>query len=689
MLRPFVTCLIVLLALASSAQAEPRHSQELDTSWQFVRAEASTDQSTPPSAMAWQKITLPHTYNAADGADGGGYYRGAAWYKTQVQFKAKSPSERTFIEFDGAAVVADIWVNGTHVGKHEGAYARFRLDITDELKAGANEIAVRTSNAKVDSVAPLGGDFTVFGGLFRKVRLVSVADTHFDMMDYGGPGLYLTPSKVTSKSAALGVVARVSNASKDSKSLTVRLSLIDASGSVVKTFNAPIKIAEGAEGTVSLNGTISHPHLWDGETDPYLYTARAELISNGQVMDTVEQPLGFRDIRIDPNNGLYLNGKHIAVHGVNLFHSGRPEKGLAVSDADIDQDLTIMRDLGANGLRFVHFQHPPHTYDKADQAGFLVWTEIPMNGVISGTPAFQANITQQFKELVRQNYNHPSVMMWGIGNEVYKSDDDSNRLMDTLQKIAGEEDATRPTVYATCCGAPNAPHAMHTNVIGYNIYNGWYPEQKGSLGDWAKAAHDLVPTRSIAISEYGAGASILQQEDPPAKPVPASYWHPEQYQALFHETAWRDLREKPYLWGTFIWVGFDLASDGRKEGDRDGINDKGLVSYDRTVRKDAFYWYQANWSDKPMVYITSRRFVDRSTDRADVKVYSNAETVMLSVNGKTLPSVKVSDHIATWQNVPLSSGENRLAVNGTTAGGQAVTDAVVWNRTVANDGTAH
>lgn len=691
MLRPFITCLIVFLTFASGAQAapraEPRHVQELDAPWQFVRAEASTDESSPPTAMAWQKVTLPHTYNAADGADGGGYYRGAAWYKTQVQFDAKVPSERTFIEFDGAAVVADIWVNGTHVGRHEGAYARFRFDITDALKAGSNEIAVRTGNAKVDSIAPLGGDFTVFGGLFRKVRLVSVADAHFDMMDYGGPGLYLTPSKVTSKSAMLGAVARVSNASKESKSLTVRLSLIDATGAVVKTFNSALKVAAGAEGTAALNGAISRPHLWNGVTDPYLYTVRAELISNGAVLDTIDQPLGFRDVRIDPNNGLYLNGQHVAVHGVNLLHSGRPEKGLAVSDADIDQDMAIMRDMGANGLRFVHFQHPPHAYDKADQDGFLVWTEIPMNGVISGTPAFQANITQQFKELIRQNYNHPSVIMWGIGNEVYKSDADSNRLMDVLQKVAGEEDANRPTVYANCCSAPNAPHAMHTNVIGYNIYNSWYPGQDGTMGDWVKAAHDLVPTRPMAISEYGAGASILQQEDPPAKPVPASYWHPEQYQALAHESDWRDLRDKPYLWGTFIWVGFDLASDGRKEGDHDGINDKGLVTYDRAVRKDAYYWYQANWSDKPMIYITSRRFVERTTDSVAVKVYANAESVTLTVNGKALATVKVDDHIAIWPDVPLSPGENRITVTGAAAGGQTITDAVVWTRTITNDDT--
>jgi beta-galactosidase len=678
MLRPFVTCLIVLLTIASGVQAAPRHVQELDGPWQFIRAEASTDQSAPPLVMAWQNVILPHTYNALDGADGGGYYRGAAWYKTQVQFDARIPSERTFIEFDGAAVIADIWINGTHVGKHEGAYARFRFDITDELRPGQNEIAVRTSNAKIDSVAPLGGDFTVFGGLFRKVRLVSVAEAHFDMMDFGGPGVYLTPSKVTSKSTMLAAVARVTNASKEAKSLTVRLSLIDATGAVVETFNSALNVAADAEGTATLSGVISRPHLWNGVTDPYLYLVRAELVSNGVVVDKLDQPLGFRDIRIDPNKGLYLNGQHVAIHGVNLFHSGRPEKGLAVSEADIDQDLTIMRDMGANGLRFVHFQHPPHAYDKADQDGFLVWTEIPMNGVISSTPAFQANITQQFKELVRQNYNHPSVIMWGIGNEVYKSDDDSNRLMDVLQKIAGEEDATRPTVYAHCCSAPNAPHAMHTNVIGYNIYNGWYPEQKGSLGDWVKSAHDLVPIRSIAISEYGAGASILQQEDPPVKPTPASYWHPEQYQALFHETAWRDLRDKPYLWGTFVWVGFDLASDGRKEGDRDGINDKGLVTYDRQTRKDAYFWYQANWTKDPMVYITSRRLIDRKAGATSIKVYANTKRASLILNGTAVATVPVNDHIAEWADVTLSAGSNTVQVVGETQSGARATDQVVW-----------
>jgi hypothetical protein len=677
---PLLGLVSVLLLGAGVSTAAERRVVPLDGTWQFVRTEASPEGSAPPSIMAWKEVSVPHTYNAADGADGGGYYRGAAWYKTKIQFQPDAENPVTFIEFDGAALVADVWVNGTHIGRHEGAYARFRFDVSDKLKPGINEIAVRTSNAKVDNVAPLGGDFTVFGGLFRSVRLVSVSKTHFSMMDYGGPGVYLTPSKVTSKSTSLAAKVLVHNAAETAQTLSVRLTLKDVDGKTVKVMNKPVTVAAGQTSTVALDSTLSKPNLWNGVVDPYLYTVRAEIIADGEIADSLDQSLGFRDVRIDPNKGLFLNGRATPIHGVNLFHSGRPDKGLAVSNAEIDQDLGIMKDMGANGLRFVHFQHPPHAYDKADQSGFLVWTEIPLNSAVSGTPAFQTNITQQFRELVRQNYNHPSVIMWGLGNEVYKSDEDSNRIMAELQTIAGTEDPIRPTVYAHCCSSPNAPHAMHSSVIGYNIYNGWYPEQKGSMGDWVAAAHALVPNRSIAVGEYGAGASVLQQEDAPAQPVTLSYWHPEQYQALFHEKSWRDLRDKPYLWGTFIWVGFDLASDGRKEGDRDGINDKGLVTYDRTARKDAYYWYQANWSDKPMVYITSRRFVERTTETVTVKIYANTKTVSLSVNGQELSPATVEDRIATWQNVALVPGENRIKATAPASDGTSITDEVVWTR---------
>lgn len=679
-LKYFFTILLLTTGFFSHyAFSESRLIQNLDKPWQFIRAEASDNLEALPESMSWQSVSLPHTYNAIDGDDGGGYYRGPAWYKTTFTFSPDKADQRTYVEFDGAATVADVWINNDFVGRHIGGYARFRFDITNSLKSGVNTITVRTSNAKEIKAPPMGGDFTVFGGLYREVRLVTTAAVHIDMLDYGGSGIYLTANNVLSKEASLKTTARISNDTNSRMRVGVRVSLIDSEGKLVR--NETTRISVQPKTTVPVGITLKSlaPRLWNGIEDPYLYTVRTELFDesnrHNSALDLVEQQFGFREIRIDNSSGVFLNGRQISLHGVNLFHSGRPKKGLAVSNADIDQDLEIFKEMGTNAVRLVHFQHPPHTYKKSDRLGYLIWTEIPMNGVIDAGQEFSANAVQQLRELIRQNYNHPSVMLWGLGNEVYKSDADSNRIFNHLQKVARAEDPGRPTIYAHCCSLPTAPHASHTDTIGYNIYNGWYPEQKGSMEDWVKKTHALLQGRSFSISEYGAGASVLQQEDNPKPPTPVSYWHPEQYQALFHETSWRQLRDKPYLWGTYIWVGFDLASDGRKEGDRDGINDKGLVTYDRTVRKDAYYWYQVNWSEKPTVYITSRRFTNRLDSSVTVKVYTNLSNVKLTVNGLSLDEVPVDDHIAKWDNVILKPGANEIIASDPAS---KIEDQVIW-----------
>ncbi len=613
-------------------------------------------------------MNLPHTYNAEDGADGGGYYRGPAWYRTHVVISAPAAGRRLFLEFDGAALVADIWVNGRPAGRHEGGYAGFRFDVTDLMTPGDNLVAVRVDNARTNAVAPLGGDFTVFGGLYRPARLVATGAVHIDMLDHGGPGVYATPSAVTTQGADLSVLVKVRNDGPTSARVAVRSRLLDVRGRAVAVMSRTFDAAAGAVTPVVLTTRVQAPHLWQGRTDPYLYRL---VTSVGD--DEVAAPVGFRAIAVDPARGLMLNGQPYGVHGVNLFHSGRPAKGLAVGAAEIDEDFAILRDLGATGLRFVHFQHPPRAYDDADRDGFLVWTEIPLNSLANDGPAFAADLAEQLRELIRQNYNHPSVMTWGLANELYRSDAATARLLSGLQAVAKAEDPSRPTVLADCCKPETDPQAQHTDLIGQNRYFGWYAGESEDIGPWVEAVHAKSPDRRLAISEYGAGASVRQQEDPPRRPVANSKWHPEQYQALFHETYWRALRDKPWLWGTFVWVGFDLASDGRDEGDHPGINDKGLVTYDRKVRKDAFYWYRANWTTAPMVRIASRRATTRTTAAVAVKVYANTPSVRLRLNGRDLGVAAVVDHVAAWPAVTLAKGDNRVEVEG---GGAR--DAVIW-----------
>jgi len=661
--------LIILAALWLApipAAAGPRASLPL-TTWTFAKGDSKTAQAPGFDDRAWATVRLPHTYNAADGADGGGYYRGPAWYRARLVAPARKAGQRAFLEFDGAALVSDVWVNGRPVGRHAGGYAGFRFDVSELIVPGPNLVTVRVDNASNTAVAPLGGDFTVFGGLYRPVRLVVTDAIHVDMLDHGGPGVYATPSAVSAEGADLSVLVRVRNDQSGSARVAVRSRLLDAGGKTVATLSRTLDVAPGTVTPVTLTAHVTAPRLWRGRADPYLYRL---VTTVGD--DTVTVPVGFRSIAVDPARGLLLNGQPYGVHGVNLFHAGRPAKGLAVGDAEVDEDFAILRDLGATGLRFVHFQHPRRAYQDADRDGFLVWTEIPLNSVADDGPAFAANAAEQLRELISQNYNHPSVVTWGLANELYRSDAATAKLLSGLQAVAKAEDPSRPTALADCCKPETDPQALHTDLIGQNRYFGWYDGKPEDIGPWAEAVHAKSPGRPLAISEYGAGASVLQQEDPPRRPVAKSKWHPEQYQALFHETYWRALRDKPWLWGTFVWVGFDLASDGRDEGDHPGINDKGLVTYDRKTRKDAYYWYRANWTTAPMVRITSRRAVARSTAGVTVKVYANVPSVSLRLNGRDLGPAPVLDHVATWP-VTLAPGVNHIAVEG---GGAR--DAVTW-----------
>jgi hypothetical protein len=663
------------LLLFGSVQASARSVVPLDAGWRFQRADVAGAQTPAFDDTAWAAVTLPHTYNAVDGEAGGAYYRGPAWYRRTVELAPSPSAPRRFLEFDGAALAADVWVNGQLAGHHEGGYARFRLDVSPLLKPGLNTLAVRVDNASLPTVAPLGGDFTVFGGLYRGVRLIETHRRHLDLLDDGGPGVEISVDEATRATARLRVTARVRNDGAETRPVTLRLILRDAEGRPVLRDERLIDARAGGFNELSRHSlTLKQPHLWQGVRDPYLYRLTAQVLERGEAVDEVELPVGIREVAIDPQRGFLLNGQPYPLHGVNYFHPGRPGRGLAVGDAQIDEDMAILRDLGVTGLRLVHFQHPQRVYELADRLGFVLWTEIPLNSAMQDSPRFRANLSQQLRELMRQTGNHPAVAVWGLGNEVYQADVASRALLAQLHLQARRDDPHRPTAYAHCCAADDDGLALQTDVTGYNRYYGWYDHEFADIGPWADAVHLKMPGRAIGLSEYGAGASVLHQQDPPQRPVPNSHWHPEQYQALFHEAYWRQIRARPWLWGSFVWVGFDLASAGRDEGDRAGVNDKGLVTYDRQLRKDAFYWYRAQWNPAPMVHITSRRHSLRPAGPTAVKVYTNAARVTLEVNGKPVGSKEPADRIAVWPQVALATGRNVLRVS-TEAG---PTDTVVW-----------
>jgi len=664
-------------------------AQTLETGWRFLRSDAEGAEAPQFDDLAsgWSSISVPHTYNALDGQDGGSdYYRGPTWYRLQLpESELLRPGarvgRRVYLEFDGANSVADVYVNGIHLGQHQGGFSRFRFDATDALGTGENVLAVRVDNTASPDIPPLSADFTFFGGLYRDVHLLSVDDLHVSLDDYGGPGVYLDTRNVSAEGAQLAARVRVTNAGAEPLAATVTLDVQDREQRSLGKLSGEVQLAAGATEELSLSGDLPSPHLWDGRRDPYLHTAAVEVSSRGQVTDQVSESFGFRSFSIDANTGFTLNGQLTDLHGGNR-HQDRLDRGWARGKAEQDQDMALIQEIGATALRLAHYQQSQYFYELSDRAGLVVWAEIPLVDAITDSPAFAENSRRQLSELIRQNYNHPSIVFWGIGNEQRVDDAPTNALLGELGELVKAEDPTRISTYAHCCGSSTSNLVSHADVTGYNVYYGWYMGSAAQFGSWADATHAARPDTPIAVSEYGAGASLSQHEEPPLQRPAAGPFHPEEYQTLLHEVTWAQMATRPFLWGKFVWNMFDFAVDTRSEGDTPGRNDKGLVSYDRQTRKDAFYWYQANWSTEPMVHINGRRFEPRNTETVDIKVYSNAASVRLSVNGAVqTQGQRVERFQYLWPAVPLAPGENVVEAQASSEGdGLLASDSLVWTR---------
>jgi beta-galactosidase len=671
--------LTVVPQAVAAAPAQVRQQADLDANWRFVRSDVAGAEAKTFNDAAWTGVTVPHTWNAQDGQDGGNnYYRGIGWYRRHYTPATSLAGKRLWLQFDGVNAVADVWVNGVYLGNHKGGYATFRFDATDALVLGGdNVIAVKVDNAANPDVAPLSADYTFFGGIYRNVSLVAVDKLGVRMGDYGASGVYLRQRSVTAASATVEVTTKAWNNNSAAKHVKLRTSVTNAAGAQVAATTTASRTVAAATGFDTVQTlAVPSPHRWQGTGDPYLYQASVEVIDadSGAVTDVVTQPLGLRAYAVDANTGVSLNGRHVDVHGVNA-HQDRLGKGWAVTPADQTSDFDLMDEMGVNALRTAHYQQSQHVYDLADQRGYLVWAEIPMVNNVTDSAAFKANVQQQLYELIRQNFNHPSIMFWGIGNEQHNNDTLTNGILDALAGIVKSEDSGRFSTYASNLGDTDALSG-HTDVSAYNRYYGWYNLPDTGPGKWADALHAKDPARKVGLSEYGAGASINQHQENPPPPVTTSKFHPEEYQDIVLENSWKQISTRPFLWGTFVWNMFDFAIDSRSEGDTNGRNDKRLVTYDRATKKDAFYWYKANWTTTPFVYLTSRRWTARTDKATTVKVYGDVDSVSVSINGVALPAKTSGDHIYSWP-VTLSSGTNVVAVTGT-RGGQTYTDTATW-----------
>jgi beta-galactosidase len=682
-----IGCMVMMSSLSLTAgfakpdQDSIRKETSLDDGWKFIRKDEQGAESPGFQDFQWEAVKIPHTWNNLDGQDGGNnYYRGIGWYRRHLKLDAASAGKSLFIKFDGASLVTDVFVNGKPAGTHKGAFGAFCFDISSLLKPGDNVIAVRVNNAKNPAVAPLGGDFTVFGGIYRDVHLLELGKLSISPLDYASPGVYLTPAHVDEKSAEIAIQTLLRNDSDAEKNATLVYTVTDSKDGIVLTATGTQTVATSGTAMATQKVTIENPHLWNGRPDPYLYQVKIDVMDGKTIVDQVTQPLGLRYFKVDPDKGLFLNGSHYALHGVNR-HQDRKDKGWAIGPKEHLEDFNMIMEMGCTGIRLAHYQHAEYFYSLCDKGGLVAWAEIPLVNDLGATPEFDENARQQLNELIKQNYNHPSILFWSLFNELHTDGKWLDAppdwtLIPKLNELAHQLDSSRLTASAICI-SPNDPLNKVTDIIGFNRYPGWYYDKPDGWPKTLEGMRSALPGASIGITEYGAGANTLHHEADPKQPNPGGNWHPEEYQSHIHETAWQAMEQYPWLWCTFVWNMFDFAVDVRAEGELPGMNDKGLVTYDRKTKKDSFYWYKANWSQDPFVHINSSRFTPRPSGSSYIKVYSNLDEVEVLLNGKSLGKKTGKDHIFQWDDVTLTDGENKVEA-AAKASGKKVTDSCVW-----------
>ena len=586
-------------------------------------------------------VDLPHTWNARDGQDGGNdYWRGTCIYRTHFaapQFN--TASHQVWIQFDGVNASAHVVLNGSPVCNHDGGYSTFRANIT-ELLRDENELTVEVDNSKNDRVYPQKADFTFYGGIYRDVSLMVVSKNHFTLDYFGGPGIRITPT-------VQGADASVQVTTWHDGEGEVSIELLDAAGNTVATGKGP-----------DITLTIFNAHLWNGVKDPYLYSCKARLVVNGTVEDETTTRFGVRSFKVDPKKGFFLNGKSYPLHGVSR-HQDRKGLGNAITREMHDEDMALIKEIGANTIRLAHYQHDQYFYDLCDEVGMVVWAEIPY--ISEHMPNGRENTISQMKELIIQNYNHPCIVCWGVSNEITISTKDKKDMLDNhrqLNDLCHEMDKTRLTTLAcyAMCGPFNRS-AHITDMVSWNLYLGWYVPGFILNDLWMGFFHLCFPNRPFGYSEYGAeGMPNLHSTHPHRGD------HTEEYQAKYHEYMLRCFKRHPWMWATHVWNMFDFAADARDQGGEPGMNHKGLVTFDRKTKKDSFYLYKAWWSDEAFVHICSKRFVERTGSTATVKVYSSQSTVALYVNGNKVGE-QTGEHVFTFK-VPLNGELHIQAVAG-------------------------
>ncbi len=593
----------------------------------------------------WDFVNLPHCWNAIDGQDGGNdYYRGTCYYAKELDKTELPKADKYYLEINGANSSADVYVNGKHLAHHDGGYSTWRVDITEDL-TDKTLLVITVDNAPNEVVYPQTADFTFYGGLYRNVNLVCVNDSHFDLEYYGGPGLAITP-KVEGNNATVHVDAYLKNSKMGQK---LCYTILDADRNVIATTTSD---------DTSVDLEIKDVHLWHGRKDPYLYTAKIDLVEDDVILDNVAARFGCRTFEIDAERGFILNGEEYPLRGVSR-HQDRWGIGNALLPEHHKEDMDFIYEVGATTIRLAHYQHDQYFYDLCDEYGMVIWAEIPYISKHMATG--RENTISQMKELIVQNYNHPSIVVWGLSNEITMGGEEDADLLENhhiLNDLCHEMDKTRPTTMAclTMCKMDSSIVQI-PDVVSYNHYFGWYGGDTTMNGPWFDEFHKKFPNIPIGCSEYGCEALNWHTSNP----VQGDYT--EEYQAYYHEELIKQLFTRKYMWATHVWNMFDFGADARAEGGENGQNHKGLMTFDRKYKKDSFYAYKAWLSDDPFVHLCGKRYVDRVEDVTKVTVYSNLPEVELFANGESLGKKSSEEHFFYFD-VPNKGETTLVAVAG-------------------------
>ena len=628
--------------------------------WKFYKGEQPDASRINFDDSDWETVDIPHTWNAEDIlAKGTEHYKGTGWYRTIYVLDSINKEKRYFIRFNGASITATVYLNGIRLGDHKGGFSAFCYEMTSYLRQGKNSIAVKVNNEPSNNIAPANEAlYALYGGLYRPVNIIKTGLFAISPLDHASPGVYIYQD-VSHEKANLKIISLINNGGLKKGTGLIKYTITDQKDSLVARSQHEVAVYGRKEEQVEQYIEINNPNLWNGINDPYLYTLDVTLIHNGKIADRVTQSIGLRYYHVVADSGFYLNGKKYKIRGV-CRHQEWEGLGYALEEKHHIKDMELIREMGANAVRLAHYQQADKMYSLCNEYGLLVWAEIPVNPHYQEDNQFYFNnCKQQLTGLIKQNFNHPSIFCWGLYNEVSIPSGD----LKELHLLAGALDFERLTTQAD--DKDVKPRHRITDLVGWNRYDGWYYNEAGGTATWAIKLHKQYPHFKLSVSEYGAGGCLSQQKQNPSPPDPDGNFFPEQYQALYHEITWDTIKDISFLWGTFIWNMFDFAWPGVDRGDRINMNHKGMVTYDRKTKKDAFFFYKANWSEKPVLHITGKRHKTRNKPLTDIKIYSNCDEIELFLNGQSA-GVKQGNaaNVIIWTGHALQKGNNSIKVIG-------------------------